>query len=166
MKRNKNLVTLSWEHHNGLVSVSRLKRGLSNGTSENELVSYLTYIWSEDLVHHFDQEETILIPPAERLTDSHKLLEEFFDHHRRLKSLAESIKRLHINRKDYIHEFTNLLEKHIRFEEKQFFPFIENQLNEDQLQTIGEYLKSQHRPGCKTWQHEFWKNPSVNHNDD
>lgn len=156
MKRNQNLITLSWEHHDGLVSAFRLKRGLANKTDVQELIRFLIFVWSEDLVHHFDQEETVLAPPLEEIAGSSEILETFFNQHRRLAELAQSLQKTQINKRENIAEFIEMLEKHIRFEEREFYPFVEEHLSDEQLKKIGEYLHSQHRPACKTWEPEFW----------
>ena len=60
MKRNSNLQTLSWEHHDGLVLAFRIERGLRKNSDPGLIRSYLLHAWEKDLTHHFWQEEEIL----------------------------------------------------------------------------------------------------------
>ena len=157
MKRSKNLVTLSWEHHDGLVTVSRLKRGLAKKADTRILREYLVYIWQHDLQRHFDCEEKILINPVKDLPAGRSLLERFWIDHKTISGLAAQIENGGPNPERNIAVFAEKLEKHIRFEEREFFPFIEQHVSEADLQKIGAELAAEHRPGCKTWQPEFWK---------
>ena len=52
MKRDKNLETLSWEHHDALVSASRLKRGVEKKADVSHMRDFLLYVWENDLPHH------------------------------------------------------------------------------------------------------------------
>jgi hemerythrin-like domain-containing protein len=109
-------------------------------------------------VNHFDQEETVLIPLLENLDNSAELIEIFNSHHRKLTEIMRTLQSTSKDRREQVANFAELLEKHIRFEEREFFPFIENNLSDTQLDEIGEYLHSEHRPGCKTWEPQFWLN--------
>ena len=52
-------------------------------------------------------------------------------------------------------EFINRLEKHIRFEERELFPHIEEQLSVEQLNSVLAQLDHDHACSAE-WKEEFW----------
>ena len=66
MKRDKNLETLSWEHHDGLVLAFRLEKGIKNNVDINIISDYLQHNWDQGLSHHFWQEERSLKAPLRK----------------------------------------------------------------------------------------------------
>lgn len=157
MKRSEYLKPLSWEHHDGLVSVFRLREGLKKQAELKHLLEYVLYIWEQDLSAHFEREEIALIGPALRASESQRLLEQFQSDHEEIRGLVTQLQQKDGDLYTMITQFTDQLEKHIRFEEREFFPFIEKFSDYTVLAKIGLYIKENHQPGCKTWKPEFWK---------
>jgi hemerythrin-like domain-containing protein len=80
---------------------------------------------------HFEMEEKFIYPV---LGDQHELIVQALDEHKKLKAYFET------KGKDEM-TFTalaDLLEKHIRFEERKLFNVVQEQATELQLQTISE----------------------------
>ncbi|HID38767.1 MAG TPA: hemerythrin domain-containing protein [Calditrichaeota bacterium] len=159
MKRSKYLIPLSWEHHAALVNANRVKRGLEIMAQEQIIREFIDYVWKTDLHPHFDREESVLATGA----DWQKVPEEFrrhmLDDHREFELLAKTI--AEEDDTDRLREamirFSDLLDAHVRFEERQLFPAIEKVYDKTTLQRAGKELKKRHVPGCVIWKPEFWK---------
>jgi len=53
--------------------------------------------------------------------------------------------------------FVNLLEAHIRFEERNLFPYIEKEASPEALDSVGSQLEAQHlAKESFAWCDEFW----------
>ncbi len=152
MKRNKNLKTLSWEHHDGLVVSFRLQQGLKKKANVNDMSDYIFHIWDKLLEHHFWQEEQTL----SNLKISSEFTSQMKNEHKQIRNLIGELNKDSKN-KNFIEEFAEFLNKHIRFEERQLFPLIEKEVDSNQLDEIGKFLKDQHITSCKVWNNQFWK---------
>ena len=157
MRRDKNLLTLSWEHHDGLKTALRLNRGLDRQVDVKILRDYLLYVWQNDLQHHFEQEEQALLQPEQNVEAGRQLIERVLSEHKKFAELIENVKKEQGAISEILSEFAALLERHIRFEEREFYSFVESNLSKAKLEEIGAYLKAEHRTACSTWQPEFWK---------
>ncbi len=157
MKRDEELKTLSWEHHDALVSASRLKRGIENKAELSHMRDFLLYVWENDLPHHFEQEEQSIIKAVQGKEGSQALVDRVLAEHQRFATLAQEIESEQGDMMAKIEEFAILLKAHVRFEEREFFPFVEENLSKEKLAEVGAYLRDEHIPSCKTWNPEFWK---------
>lgn len=151
IKRSEQLQPLSREHHDGLLFVWKLKQGLENRTSLEIIKEYTGWYWRHHIKPHFFQEEKILIPfmPAQ-----HPMALQLKKEHDYIRELI-----LNIDREPDKHDLirlSNLIESHIRFEERELFQFLEEHLSKNQLAEIYEKLE-QHPVSCKEdWKDEFW----------
>ena len=157
MKRNKELVTLSWEHHDGLVFAFRLQQGLKNAANRNKMLEYIQYTWDNDLEHHFWQEEEILTASLEETERGRELLQTMLDDHRYFRQSIMQIKLQDSVTTDKIKEFADRLNRHIRFEEQKLFPYLEETLPAAKLKKIGGFLAEQHKQADKCWTEAFWE---------
>ncbi|MFP4502348.1 MAG: hypothetical protein ACLFTT_15205 [Candidatus Hydrogenedentota bacterium] len=57
MKREQNLVPLSWNHHTGLSIAKRIQEQAAAGISPSKLRDYVRCHWDADLWAHFQKEE-------------------------------------------------------------------------------------------------------------
>ena len=157
MKRNENLQTLSWEHHDGLVVSFRWQQGLKKNVKADEMSQYILHVWTSMLEHHFWQEEKTISLNSEKSEEGKKLVKQMLDEHQQFKQLILQIKSENSNTQ-YIEEFALLLNQHIRFEERHLFPLFEQEVDSEKLQEVGKFLKEHHNPSCEVWSSQFWKN--------
>jgi len=151
IKRSKELAPLSREHHDGLMYVWKIREGIKNGTSVDKLFNYTKWFWLQHIKPHFYQEEKILLPylPPNhaftvRLQREHENIREFI-----LNLDTEADKTTFL-------QLCDLLNDHIRFEERQLFLYLEQTVSADDLKKIFEQLEE--HPVCATgWDDEFWK---------
>ncbi len=157
MKRHESLETLSFEHHDALVVALRIKKGLSKNIDLQPVAEYALHIYKEHLRHHFEQEEKTLREPLLENPESTTAIERMMDEHERFAEIIEFLEMGKGERKELLKEFAELLEAHIRFEERTLFPLAEKIIPEEQLESISAYLHKEHRPINKDWAVEFWK---------
>lgn len=157
MKRDKNLETLSWEHHDGLVLAFRLEKGIKNNVDTSIISDYLLHIWDYDLRHHFWQEEQFLQPTLRKLNEGRELLNQMVVEHDQFKNLIAKIRSNGKDMKSSIEQFYEDLNKHIRFEERKLFPMVEELASTEALEIMGVFLHEHHKSGNKEWQPEFWR---------
>jgi iron-sulfur cluster repair protein YtfE (RIC family) len=158
MKRNENLKTLSWEHHHGLVAAFRLQQGLNNDTTKEILRDYVLFVWENDLDQHFRKEEEVIETYSLNKNDGRKIVGQMECDHQNFRKLINIFKRDNYN-PEHIRSFADLLNKHIRFEERQLFPYIEAETSQKNMERIGVYLEEHYTPSCSEWQHQFWAKP-------
>lgn len=142
---------LSREHHDGLLFVWKIKQGLENRINLDKLKEYTSWYWRHHIKPHFFQEEKVLVPfmPA-----GHPMAVQLKKEHDYIRELILNIDH-EPDRHDFI-RLANLVETHIRFEERELFQYLEQHLSEQELTDIYEGLE-QHPVFCnEEWKDEFW----------
>ncbi len=129
MKRHDALVQLSRDHHFGLLLCWKLKEGLKKEIAPERMANYIRLFYQHNLAPHFDEEEQTIF---KILGEQHPLISEAISQHREMEDRVKS----KLNNAQEIEAFRNLLELHIRTEERQIFPEIEKQATEEQLQLL------------------------------
>lgn len=153
MKRNKNLVELSKDHHHGLLLGWKIKKGLKSGVTAQELLSYINHFAKGALFPHFDEEENQLLPfiDAEDPYRTRTIAE-----HRQLKQMISDLSQSGPDNADALLSFCAALEAHIRFEERELFPYMEMLLTEEELDELGKLIADLHQPYVENYPNEFW----------
>ena len=143
---------MSHDHHTGLVFAWRLKQGIAIEASELQMRAYIMYFWDNDLKRHFGEEENLLLT---QLSDSDPMKIRTLQEHKSIRELVHLIDSSD-ERKDRIQQLSKLVHDHIRFEERQLFPYLERALSATQLNAIGEQL-GKSPEFCDRWEQHFWK---------
>lgn len=148
MKRHPDLVELSDDHHQGLVNALRLKKAASgDGAEPADAARAFLKFWREDTMLHFRKEEEALLPVVARYAE--ELLEcepvmEMLAQHARIRGLVmqldEEVARNEV-RAETLQELGEQLQAHIRLEEREVFPLIEEVLPEAALHNVAARLK-------------------------
>lgn len=129
MKRSPALRNLSNEHHHGLVLVKRAKKA---ACTENEQRAWqeIRDRFAADLEPHFQAEEIGLLPALERAGET-GLVRRTLDEHDRLRRLINE------SGAQAMTGFAELLEQHIRFEERELFEAAQQKLPPAELDKLG-----------------------------
>ncbi len=146
MKRHQSLRILSHDHQHGLALSLKLKyskQPLSSSPEEevNLLKGFLADKFEAELRKHFALEEKylpVLFPENDllnRMLEEHRKLEGLYN-----KALANPENWDSGQQREKLNLFGELLELHIRFEERELFPMIERNLSEEQLSVLGQNL--------------------------
>ncbi|HET9430462.1 MAG TPA: hypothetical protein VFO70_04765 [Chitinophagaceae bacterium] len=150
IKRSPELIPLSREHHDGLLFTWKIKRGLKNGTSMDKLRKYSLWFWKEHIKPHFFQEEMILLP---LIPTNNPMAVQLKNEHAQIRELVLGLDK-EADREIFV-ILCDLLERHIRWEEREFFVFLEQSLAEEQLAEVHRKLE-EHPVSCGVWEDEFW----------
>lgn len=150
MKRNENIVLLSRDHHSGLLCSWKIRQGLNKEIEFNRIKKYILYFFEHHLEDHFKEEEEIL---CRHLEDEYT--ERIRSEHHQIKILISQIETS--EEPHLFSEFADLLEQHIRFEERNWFPHLEEKLSSLILNKIGKELDHIHAEKKEIYTDEFWK---------
>ena len=151
LKRSQQLAPLSREHHDGLLFAWKIKQGIENKSTLEVMRNYTLWFWRYHIKPHFFQEEKILLPT---MAADHPLAVKLQEDHEHIRELilgldAEADKRTFII-------LCDLLNAHIRFEERELFAYLEKILTAEQLDNIFVQLEK-HPVHCEQeWKDEFW----------
>jgi iron-sulfur cluster repair protein YtfE (RIC family) len=146
MKRHPSLESLSRDHHHALVMSQALRHGAPERLraayprEPDALIAALRQRFREELEPHFQVEERELIPlcrgrseplaaQAARVEREHHVLRQMLANLDASSSLAEQLD-----------TFAQLLDAHVRFEERIWFPSIEDTLGADVLEQLASRL--------------------------
>jgi len=144
MKRHPSLYTLSHDHHQGLILAQQLKKGAPQYKGMPSTLEakkeYTIQFYNSELKRHFAEEEEILFPAVKsKNAVIDKLIAEVISEHRKMESLILDLEKTD-DLGNTLDELGQLLEKHIRKEERELFTEIEIVLSEDELKTISDKL--------------------------
>lgn len=133
MKRVPELRDLSDDHHTGLVIARRCRQvGRPNSESSPEVVwNQVLEAFSSHLELHFQIEEEHLLPALEAIGEA-SLASRIREDHSALRALRQS----EAPSRTLIQHFGELLESHIRFEERQVFEPTQDRLPARALEAI------------------------------
>ena len=150
IKRSQALISLSREHHDGLLLVYKIRQGIKLTIEPERIASYCTWFWKHHLEQHFDNEERVLGPYLDNLG---ALKDQLFREHSQIRQAMQELN----NAPKYpnLENFGQLLNDHIRFEERVLFNEIERSVTPDQLEEIASKLSEEDK-AIPIWEDEFW----------
>ena len=173
MKRAPELRDLSDHHHQGLVQARRLRRAATEeeATPLKEASNAFLKFWQEGTTAHFREEEEVLLPLLARYGGevesgpAAKMLAQ----HAQIRSLVMELSdefRDNALTPETLGGIGELLEAHIRLEEREVFPMIEEILAEQGLKEVADRLKVKEAgPRAEPWipterlSYERWPGP-------
>ncbi|MBZ0201524.1 MAG: hemerythrin domain-containing protein [Ignavibacteria bacterium] len=137
MKRHESLALLSSDHHQGL-SIAKMLRSKERikALGTEAVYNKLSDFFHNELTGHFSEEENFLAP---WLRDN-LLIKRMCREHNELRRIFVSMSAAG-DLENTLQSFGELLESHIRFEERELFPMIESTLPESTLIRIGSSIK-------------------------
>lgn len=146
-RRHESLIPLSREHHYGLMLCLRIHRGLPLHEGDErwvrEKAAQAAQFFATDLAAHFQAEEEALFPAMRDFADVSELLNELLSEHRQLEVLAGRLKGSEaVGLVAALNEFADLLEAHIRKEERELFPLYEKQVGTELAAEVGREIKA------------------------
>ena len=154
IKRDIALQPLSRQHHNGLFFCLLLEKGVKNQADLVLMRDFCMYFWENDLQHHFELEETHLTglmiheplrKGINRMIEEHRHLRSFFDHPEVLQEYS------------IFNQLQLLLDNHIRFEERELFPLIQDIISSDEMKILGIAFDGEINQNCAVYPVKFWE---------
>lgn len=153
MKRDENLQALSRDHHHGLLLGWKIRQGLKYLVSPDLIARYIQYFSGKALFPHFKEEEATILG---YLPDHDDLKIRTIAEHKELARQIEALDKADEPEAAELLKIASLLDSHIRFEERELFPYLEKQLSTEQLKEIGVAIDSSHQAFVEDFTPEFW----------
>lgn len=152
IKRSKELVTLSREHHDGLLLCWKINSSLNKGIPLSRISPYIIYFFDNSLKMHFEEEEhfvfSLLKPDNIYRKDAEM-------QHKLLREMIENIRNSYLLSAGSLKYFAETLNNHIRYEERVLFNIIENETDKTALKSLENKLTS-HSKCDSGWEDQFW----------
>src|SRR5262245_3884357 len=145
-KRHPSLIPLSHDHHHGLVLAFRLREGLPRSRkpadSLQEQAEDAVRFFHDNLVAHFRAEEEALFPAIRTcvphaVTMLNTLSAEHSEMRVQVGNLAHPLPDDEVSLQTKLKAFGDVLERHIRREERELFPLYEANIPEAEATRIG-----------------------------
>jgi hemerythrin-like domain-containing protein len=143
MKCHPALIPLSRDHHAGLVQALRLRRAAASGDASARLVAardFVDFFRNEERVHLRDEEEELFPLLLRHVRSQPAPLREARAQHMQLEGFARKLDialAAGIVDRVTLAAAGELLDAHIRLEERQLFPLVEELVPEDELRRLG-----------------------------
>jgi len=153
IKRNAAIVELSKDHHFGLLLVWKTREGLKRSIEPERIGRYIIHFFETELKTHFKEEEELLFV---EVPQDNKLRMQAEAEHKNIYEIIENI-RTTPGDKNLVQTFGNTLEKHIRFEERQLFNYLQENIPASTLSEIARQLQSKQKTPTE-WSDVFWEN--------
>lgn len=152
MKRHNALIPLSHDHHHGLLLSQLLKKnapkykGLPDDIEGK--INYLDNAYKTELIPHFKNEEEILFPFVKGKNEKlDELISEVINQHIRIKQLFEEVKSSN-DKITAMDKFAHQLDQHIRLEEREVFPLIQELFGDKLTELDGKILAVKNDDAC------------------
>ena len=152
IKRNAAIAEFSRDHHFALLLVWKIREGLKKSIQPERISKYVLHYFETELMPHFKGEEELLYC---KISSDNKLRVQAEAEHATIYEMIAGLKRNQGN-KNLLQNFADTLEKHIRFEERQLFNFLQDNIPETELQKIASALSSKEHEEESAWKDIFW----------
>ena len=140
MKRSEALAILSRDHHQALVVAQKLTHADAD-TATAARTRFLAY-WNPDGRRHFQLEEELLLPAYAAYGDAHHpLVLRVLGDHVAIRAQANRLDAQPDATPDTLHELGTTLAAHVRLEERELFPIIEDTIPADELLALAHALE-------------------------
>jgi iron-sulfur cluster repair protein YtfE (RIC family) len=144
-KRHPSLIPLSHDHHHGLVLAFRLREGLPRNRKPfdrpHEQAEDTVRFFHDNLVIHFQAEEEMLFPAIRlHVPQAIALLDTLIAEHATMRNSVEQLSRIVPDDPSlplFLKSFGDVLERHIRSEERELFPLYEAHVPEAEAARLG-----------------------------
>ena len=145
--RHPSLVSLSHDHHHGLALALRCRKQAlgqikpMGAPGLRERAEEVLAFYESNLVAHFRAEEEVLFPLLRSVSArSAPMIDDLMREHAQIRQAMVQLK-AGAGLAKLIFDIGDLLERHIRREERELFPLFEQQVQGDQAERIGAELK-------------------------
>ncbi|MDE0032501.1 MAG: hemerythrin domain-containing protein [Deltaproteobacteria bacterium] len=151
-KRHPSLIPLSHDHHHGLALALRCRKHAlgqinpGDPTAMEACAAEASRFFNENLTAHFEAEETVLFPLMAAHEECRELVARLEGEHRTFARLVADAGGPGGPRK-FLFDFGDLLEQHIRSEERQLFPAFEALVPDAEAERAGREIKRLLDPG-------------------
>jgi hemerythrin-like domain-containing protein len=140
-RRHDSLVPLSHDHHHALAQARRLTEAasMSDDSERRRATDDFINFYLGSLVRHFREEEELFFAPIVDHGDAQALIVRALTEHLRVHARVRRLKRdlvAGVVEPTQLTELSKLLTAHVRFEERDLLPLVEQLLSEDELKDL------------------------------
>ena len=154
IKRSNELVPLSRDHHSGLLLCWKIRTGIKNGIDEKRIAAYVVFYYQSQLSGHFRQEEEYVFTLS---GPQDSMIQKALDEHREINNLVAQLENNTSTGYAVLEQLADKLDDHIRYEERELFPYIEQNVASNLLVSAGEIIAELHNDiNEPAWEDEFW----------
>jgi hemerythrin-like domain-containing protein len=146
VKRSDALQQLSRDHHRALEAALKLRR--AGETEREEATAEFLRFWREHGALHFRVEEDVLLPgAAPDVEPTDPAVVRVLTDHVEIRRRAAHLHRREIPEAAELNALGELLNDHVRHEERVLFPLIEERLEPDRLDALAQRIGEAERSG-------------------
>ena len=164
MKRDQSLVPLSHQHQHGLALCVLIRKGLESEQEPDpsnvaELQRKVASLWKAELQGHFQVEENTLFPTIlAALDDTLEVVDLLTDQHHEIQEIVSAVAAAAGEEAiDPLLELAELLERHIRIEERELFQLVQARLAAAELADLGKRLERRINRICPVTEKPPWE---------
>ncbi len=129
LKRARGLRPLSIDHHHGLLLCWKIRTGVRKGIAAHRIWAYVDWFFTEHLEPHFTLEEKQVFP---LLGGEHPMVQRALGEHMEIRDRVERRAGSH----EGLTRLADILQGHIRFEERILFEELQKTASEQQIHAI------------------------------
>jgi hemerythrin superfamily protein len=154
LKRNVYIKTFSRDHHLTLLFCWKIRQGLKMNIAGERMRKYVAYFWQQHLQSHLKEEEKILYAlikdrQVEKAMNDHKLIREH---------IQPIIDDSGFTSGKALAKLADMVDEHVRYEERILFHHLEIKLTREQLEKIGQKVQNLPAPLADEFGDQFWNN--------
>ena len=151
-KRSQHIKKFYSGHHMNLLFCWKIRQGLKAGVALNRVCKYVAYFWQQHLQWHIKDEEKILFSHlkdrrVQKALNEHKLISA---------QVQDVINDSENNKRKSLTKLADMVDDHIRYEERILFHHLEMKLNKEQLENIGTQIHKQRSSLQDEYEDQFW----------
>lgn len=153
IKRNAAIVEFSRDHHFSLLLVWKIREGIKKAIACDRISHYVLHFYETELSPHFHNEEILLFS---KIAIDNNLRNTAEADHAAIGRLVATLQKNPSDQKLLL-QIADVLEKHIRFEERQLFNYLQEAIPENELAAIALKLKNREHEPESAWSDPFWE---------
>lgn len=137
-RRHDSLIPLTHDHHHALAQARRLNdlAALEDETQRRNAANDFVNFYLGRALRHFREEEELFFAPLVDDPTARELVVRAVSDHLRLHSMVRRVKRQLTDGEvdpQLLSQIADLLTEHVRFEEQELFPLVEERVPEEEL---------------------------------
>lgn len=152
LKRHQALQDYSREHHDELLLVWKIREGLKKNISPKRIIDYCIHHYNEITSLHMKKEEKYIL---KKLPENDKDRIKILNEHKTINEVVKNLSKDSLDKNNKLIEFADNLEKHIRYEERTFFPKLQKTFSDELIKSM-QPAESKVQE-CTEWKDPFWE---------
>ncbi|MEA3292408.1 MAG: hemerythrin domain-containing protein [Pseudomonadota bacterium] len=145
MRRSAQLRDLSREHPQALRYALQLKNAVAGGRSREQIYRFVATVTREHLLPHFALEESALLSMLKPADLEYAAIRRMLAEHKEIPELAKQLLQGECADDERLLHFAGMLKQHVRLEENEAFPLLEELLSTQALDAAQAEIEAGHK---------------------